>query len=450
MGSVAAQFILALQFLASPMGLLAMAAFLLLAVLALLIPQFKWPLLSMMIVASTFSLDTLTSGRLVFPLEQMRLQGRPLTLGLMLLLLLALLRVPQGKRHKYVLPATVAFFIFELMASMRMVFGNLFARGASELIIFMFIFLTLGLALARAIRNWDDGVMLVRSLAGAGAIFAVINVMQFIARPSSVLRGGRFMGTTGNPQHAAEYCAALMLPVLYLLVRPGKTRLMRGALAGIFAVLLVMLLWTASRTGALMAATGIVLLFRHRVGRLLGAGILVGILVLIVLNFTSSESSSQIEYSRLISTQDTRSYVWSGLLRQFAENPIMGILPNSEIELGESSYLSVAARFGLIGLVPLLIAMWMTVPSLLKLQRVKRSFPDPMLADFVLAAFGQIFIGAFCEGYLASILQVMIFIIYCCYTLAAFLLEYAELPALEEETIDQYFPETNVAITGAF
>lgn len=444
------QIMWALRLLGSPAGILAIASFILLLVLGLIFPKLRFVLLISAFIASTLSLDEMSFDRpLIFPLNQLRPEGRPLTIALLVLLFFSLISTSQGSRKKYFLGGAIAFFIFELITSMRLILGGHFIRGGPEILVFSLIFLTLVLALSRSLQSWQDGLGLVRALAGAGIAFAIINVLQFLAHPGNVTVNQRFMGTTGNPQHVAAYSAALMLPVLYLLIRPGGTQIARAWLAAAFAVLVAMLLWTGSRTGLLMGITGVGLLFRTRLSRLAIAGLIVSFLVIFALNFTSTFSGSQILYSRLISTQNTRSQVWTGLIQQFSADPILGTLVSStEIDVGESSYLSVAARFGVIGLIPLIIAVVLIGKSMFRLQRIRRLLPDKMMADLVIAGIVQIFVGGFFEGFLLGTLSVEPFMIYCYLTLGAFLLEYAEQPSLESEPLHDAVPEYSELMPG--
>jgi hypothetical protein len=436
MSSIQAQILRALYFLTSSGGVLAIAAFVLILAMTLLVSQFKYILLILAIAASTLSMETYEVHRtLIFPLEQLRAQGRPLTIALTLLFLIALLRTPdRGSRRKYLIGGSIAFFAYQVAMSSRLIFGGDFARGAPELLIFSLLFLTLGLALARSLQTWNDGL----ALAGTGILFAVMNVGQFLAHPGSVAPSHRFEGTTGNPQHAAPFCAMLMLPILYLMIRPGRSRFGRIGMIVAFTTLLVMDLWTGSRTGLLMTITGIGLLFRTRIGRLAGTGIIITCLVLLVANVTANLWGSHVISAHLISTENTRAGVWNEMIGDFLSSPVAGQLNHGVFGVGEGSYLATAADFGLLGLIPMAAFLALTFLALIRLQRVRKYLPDSMLADLATAAIAQILVGGIFEGFLVATLVVEQYMVYIYLTLIAFLLEYAELPRLEEETIDQY------------
>ncbi|HWB53088.1 MAG TPA: O-antigen ligase family protein, partial [Tepidisphaeraceae bacterium] len=416
---------------------------------AAIVPQFKYFLFVFALIAGTLSLRAFEYNQPpIFPLQQFRQQGRPLTVSLTILLLIALIRSPGGSRRKYLIGGAVWFFVFELLTACRLMVGGDFARGGPEIPVFSLLFLTLALALARSIQTWDDCLGLIKTLAATGICFAFLNVCQFLAHPGDVTRGSRFEGTTSNAQHAACYCAMLMLPVLYLLIRPGRSKFGRIAMVIGFTVLLVMELWTGSRTGLLMTITGVGLLFRARLGRLAGAGIVVAFLVILVVNVTANVWGSHVISAHLISTLDTRSGVWRNLLNSFAANPVFGELSHGELGVGENSYLSAAARFGVLGLIPLGISMLLVVMALVRLQRVSKNLPDKMLADLVIAAMAQIYVGAMFEGYLLGTLAMEQYMIYTYLAIIAFLLEYAEAPKLEEETIEHYLPESAELLPG--
>src|SRR5580698_8632643 len=101
---IANQILYALESLATPYGILMIAALFLLLGVTLTVPPFKGFLLGAMLCASALSLSLETdTGTLAFPLQQLRWQGRPLTVAFMVLLLISLLLVPNSGRKKLLL-----------------------------------------------------------------------------------------------------------------------------------------------------------------------------------------------------------------------------------------------------------------------------------------------------------------------------------------------------------
>ena len=97
-------------------------------------------------------------------------------------------------------------------------------------------------------------------------IFAGTNIVQVVVNRSAAGINGRFSGTAGNPQHAATCIAAILPSVLVLLARKQESKLIRLMLVSTVALLLLLLGMTGSRTGVLMLAVGVIVLFRKRLG----------------------------------------------------------------------------------------------------------------------------------------------------------------------------------------
>jgi O-antigen ligase len=298
-----------------------------------------------------------------------------------------------------------------------------FGRGAVSVIIFLLMFITLAAALPHALQQWGDAVTLVRAIAAYGVVFVIANVAQFVVNPAVVEQNSRFFGTTGNPQHAGAVLACVLLPMAYLMTRPGRSKATRLFMSAILSATVIFLLWTGSRTALLMAVVGLGLLFRARLGRLAIGGVVVGGLVLLGLNVLLPDRDVVSE--RLVSTLDTRSVVWQRLTDDFLRNPLFGTI-SGELGISENSYLSILARFGLVGALPFIVAAILITRSMFKLQRVRRRLDDTMLADLTTAGLVQLAVGAIFEGFLAGTLSPQVLVMYCYLALLAFLLEAAE------------------------
>jgi len=226
------------------------------------------------------------------------------------------------------------------------------------------------------------------------------------------------------------------LPVIcYLLVRGGSSRLWRFALGATAGFLVIFLIWTGSRTGFIMALVGVGLFFRAKLGRMLAAVMIVGIFSLLAWHIFGESVESA---DRLLSTQDTRSAVWRALGQEFSENMAIGVL-HEDIDIRENSYLSTAARVGLLGLIPLLLAVALTASAMFKLYRVRPTLGEhAMIADLVIAGLGSLGVGAFAEGFLLGVLTHQIFMVFIYLAILAFLLDVARQnqPASVAEDLD--------------
>jgi hypothetical protein len=422
---------LLLKLLSTPLGLLSVVTILLLLVLTLLIPKMKWVVLALSFFASTLVVtDFIGRQRLMFPLEQLSNQGRGLTTSLMVIALIGALMVPGQGRRKYFVAGFLFFFIFQLTIAFNLTLRSDFSRGAGGMLLFMLQFFLFGLAIPNALKSHDDVVDYVRAIAGFGVIFAGINLLQFLVNPHAVA-AVRFSGTSANQQGTGIFSAMGLLPICYLIVRSGRARVERIVYSAAAAMLIIMVLWSGSRTGVILAIAGLALLFRTRLSRIAGAGIV--ITLFIVLASTWIFPAVQFISPHLFSRTDTRSNVWSGLISQFIHYPITGLLLADQNGYGENSYLSIAASYGIIGLIPFLLAFFFIFRALRQLLRYRALFQDTLVVDLVLASFVQWALGGIFEAYMLGILNTAQILNFAYYPILAYLLEAAETaPAMLE------------------
>ncbi len=412
------QILYAFQFLFTPFGLLAMATFLLLLMLTLILRRFKWFVFSLMLFTASLSLHTdVAAPTLIFPLEQIRTEGRTATVALMTIVIFSLLMLARGWRRKYFVPGLAMFLVFQIILSLNLAFRGDFTRGSVGLLLNLYEFFLFAVAIPHGLQLWDDVIDLVRGIAGFGVVFAGLNLIQIIFKPSAVLTGGRFTGTTGNAQFVGQICAMGLVAVCYLIVRPGKVRFERLILGATGASLLLMLTWSGSRTGAMMA--------------IVGMGLLFAVFALLATRFIFPEK--EVISAHLFYTTNTRAQVWHNLLAQFISSPIVGIMRQQDYGYGESSYLSVASNLGLMGLIPFILSLAMIGWSLYKLWRLREIFADQLLVDLVIAMLLQTAFGAFFEAYLMGIVSATLMTAMGYLPILAYLLESAEMPeALDE------------------
>jgi hypothetical protein len=175
-------------------------------------------------------------------------------------------------------------------------------------------------------------------------------------------------------------------------------------MGGMAALAIIMLVWSGSRGGVLMALVGVALLFRVKLGRLAVGGAVVAIFVMLAVTWIFPEHNVLSEH--LLSTEDTRTGVWLRLGGTFwkarwrADSGEPAFPRRGCLAIGESSYLSIAARFGLVCLIPFGLSMFYIARASLRLERSRREFADVLLPDLVNAGIVQILLGAVFEGYL--------------------------------------------------
>jgi hypothetical protein len=419
-----------LETLASTQGILGGVVFLFILGLTVARPQFKWVVLGLLLFASTLSFAVRSSSPqvLMFPLEQLRRQGRGITLGLLAILLIRVFTTHRGWRTRIVLGATVAFFAFELIFSARLAFGGMADRGVFGALILTLTFVVMGVGLSRWLQEIQDVHALMRAIAFAGFLLVFSTSMQLVKDRSQIIFGNRLFGITGNPQQFAIAAALCLGPTCYLVIQRTEAKFWRLGAAVVAGFLLVFLIATGSRTGALMALINLGLLFRLRLGRLVGFVIAAGVFFYVAAQFFFPNIEGS---TRLVSLQNTREGVWGSLIDEFTRSPVIGVL-HEDIDIQESSYLSTAARFGFLGLIPLAVSMLLIGTAILRLHRLRKYMGDyKLVADATTAGLASLFVGAAFEGILLGTLSIAVFFVYIDLTLLAFVTDLAEAHAGE-------------------
>lgn len=420
--SVTVNIRLLLETLLSPAGMLAVVAgFVLLFVLAIN-KSAKWVVISVLLWVSTLGVIDVPwlDNTLVFPLEQIRRYGRPIVFALLLLLVLPALTSSRGWRVKLLLGGAIAYFIFQLFFSVRLLLGGLVPRGVAGAIVYMLIFTVFGYGLGCWMQTVREVHAVLWSVAGSGIIFVLGTLYQLLANHSAVVSGNRLLATTGNSQ-AAALVISVVLPVMcYLLIVRAGTRMARIVLSAAVGCLVLFLIWTGSRTGLLMTLVALGLLFRTRIVRGMGVVLICGIFFLAA-SLVFSEGTA--DAGRLISTKDTRTHNWKMLAEEFLSSPLTGIV-HDDVDIAEMSYLSIAARCGVAGIGLFAVFGVLAGISIITIQHEKHELGEyALLGDLVTAGLVSLAVGANFEGFLLGTLTNQIFVLYIYLAILAFLLD---------------------------
>lgn len=344
---------------------------------------------------------------LVFPLQQLRDLGRPLTIVLLALLLLLIMQLPNGWRRMltprpitYLALVQVAVF-FKILA-----FGNIIFAFLG-LLTFFAVVMVIRLGPARWVQNEHDFCLGVWGLAMGGVIFAVANAYQglFDMQPLTFTHG-RFLGTTGNPQHAAAFLAATIPCIMFLIEKQKKWDWSKGLWITSLLLIGYFLFLTGSRTGAIMGFTSILLFYRQRVGDLLRLGIIIGVVLALIFAFSSPDSISENTQvsSRFLSTENTREEVWSALWNNFSQYPLFGSpLYGERLVFAENSWLAVGSNIGLLGFIPMVMMGIGCLKMLFQIYQLGNRKPIYFLhTSTVIAGLSGLLSGSFSEAYLVG------------------------------------------------
>jgi len=266
--------------------------------------------------------------------------------------------------------------------------------------------ITLGvpaLVVPSLLEEYEDFLKIVRAIAFAGIIWNACVFIQFSVNPAALMLGAskRFMGVSGNPQHAACFLAIVGTCSLFLSMNEShhRYRLLWLAQAAVCAVFIG---WAGSRTGALMYVIGASAVLYRRLGRAIL--FLPVIALLIGIAFTILQSMQiNVATDRLVSTEDTRSAVWRNMYETGMSNPVLGAGARNAGG-SENSFLLAFASYGVGGLMCALLLITVVSVILFRLVRIRSRFDAAAgrLVDLQIGLFGAFFAGSLFEGYLVA------------------------------------------------
>jgi hypothetical protein len=394
------------ELLGSSTGVLLAVGFLVVAAILLMFDRAKWACIALILHVLTYSIDRgLYGPRLQGVFDSIASAGQILGLGITLVLL-----VPTVAGHAKVTSfgkATVALFFLQLVLDVRMidVFG---VKGLLSLGIHALAFIVLGVGISRWLSDHVQAIRLVKAVAWGSILTLIASFLVLVIYPSSAIGNNRFYGSAANPI-ALGMTLALCLPFLCALrssLTPNKGA--RVWYAAIIGVLIVATIATGSRGPSVLILVGLAAFYRRRL-----SGAMITVLIasaFAVAAYSLFTEQVDVGVERLASTEDTRAAAWSGLTASFLSSPLVGIPQENP---AESSYLSVAAGNGLVGLAPLAIFIFLLVGMLLKLLRRQREFGEIRpLADLAIASISQLLVLWVFEGALLGTLTAHLVVLY--------------------------------------
>jgi O-antigen ligase len=411
--------------LASPLGVTAAVCFLVALVLITWVDWAKWVALSLLIYLQTFGFVFRIKGAepvnvLVTPLQQIRNVGRPLALALICLLLVPTFRSLRGGRWRLIHSGTIVFVCFEFLLALRFIVGDNYNKGVLALIVYGLYFLVLGVGLSRWLQGPKEAHIAVKTIVVGGGLMVLSTLCQFVAAPSAAYNGDRLAGTTNNPQHLGSTLAICIPAAAYLLVRKGESIFWRMACGCLLGFGLIVLMGTGSRLGLLMTLIGLLLLFRHRLGRFAVMGVVVSVVAYIALWLLGVGAITGADH--LLDTRNSRAEGWQRTWEVFMNNFWFGT--GSDADMIENSFLSAGSETGMLGLAVMLAATALVVAGLWRLTRIRRSLGEnAMLADLVCAIIVSILVGSFFEAFLMSSMTDMLVILYISLGLMALMID---------------------------
>jgi hypothetical protein len=417
-----------LNFLGTPYGIILVAAGIVLIVQASRSRKMGWLLFSLCCFAASLNKLrdewTLEPPALVFPLQQIRNVGRPLAIVLLIALAIVALSTRNSWRRK-IFPKPIDYLIVvqALIMCKTLLYGSIEFAILSAMTFGGIIFV-LKHGPGQWLNNDDNFKLAARSIAIVGSIFVTLNTYQYILNPIAVtFKQGRFLGTTGNPQHAAVLLAAIIPSLMFLFQRIPNWNFIKFLWMAMLIGVMYFLLLTGSRTGLLMGAISILLFYRNNGGAWLRLALALSFIAALVMPFlepSTLNSSVGIDANvsaRFSSLSNTRADVWSSLWRSFIENPVFGAPLYS-------SWLSAAANLGLVGFIPMALMGWESLKLMWELNLLSQRKPAYFFqASMVIAGLGSLLLGSFFEAFLLGNITFSLLAFLTYLLMAAYLLE---------------------------
>lgn len=325
-----------------------------------------------------------------------------LYMGAAILLALVLLMHTRLIQMQRVAGAAVIMLVINLYAGVLDIRHDPLG-GAQRVGLAMLAIGSLALFVTASLRTWDDYLTLMRALGAVGALWIGGAMVQAVLDQSQMLMGWqkRFVGLLGNPQGTAVYVGPQSAIMLWLALN-DPVKKMRVLWSCLFAVMLMMVVWTGSRTAALLTLTGAMFLLRARLG---GAVFLLPILAaaLVGVSYIVSSLGIQLPFDRLIAGGDTRSAAWSGLFEDALATGLIGE-GWTGARFVENAYLLGWVVYGQLMLLLMLAQLLFMGVNAARIWGVRRETPQSIrrLIDLIIAYYAMYFLGAQFEWYIVS------------------------------------------------
>jgi hypothetical protein len=375
-------------------------------------------IVSTMLIPPNFSSVFGLSNVLIGPFQLFRNLSRPIAYAVLAIAALRVILVPPLSGRSALSWTAVSFLLFQCVFSTEVAVFEDFPKGVLGLFSIATMFFVFNVGFGRLMTDRASACRAISLIAWMSTCFIAVNLIQFAFGFGAAFVGGRLAGTAGNAQYMGFLCAVLMLTNFYLLLEPESKPVPRVVLLGNIVFLGAFLVATGSRGSSIASIAGVVLLYRLRLGRLLGVAI-VGVLAVWVSALFGDQSTGG---TRLLEAADTRTAVWALALREFYDSPIIGNLPVYGEERAssgvESSMLRALASMGIIGGVLLLVPAVLSIRDAIRSLRAARVRPG--LPDFHLALTGTLLLVNIYEGVAFGVLSFPVMLAYLCFAIGSY------------------------------
>lgn len=369
----------------------------------------RWGLLAVAMFCASLGRDTRPDRvgtdlvPLISPLNEMQTLGRPITMALLVAGAVVVTATSAGRSHT---PVGVRWMVgVQAVLLFKMLLSGMTTYAAFSVVTYALWWYVFVVGVGRWVRTPADFVWAVRCPCLASALFCAANLAQAAVNPAPLLMGFRFTGTTANPQFAAVLLGLTAPAAAYLAARRGLALAERAAWGLLLLVQAGMIVWTGSRTGALMGVVSVALVFRRQLGQLVFVGLVLGGAVA----WIGAEFNDYLQVDYLVRTDDTRSEMWAGMWAGFVNYPVLGAPQDAaygRLGFAENSWLAMACACGFIGLVPLLGFGLRLVGDVRRLGQLAVVRPRlARTADLLVASLIALLVGSVFEAYLLGVIN---------------------------------------------
>jgi hypothetical protein len=299
-----------------------------------------------------------------------------------------------------------------------------------------------------SLRDREDGDRLLRIMGYAGIFWVAGALIQLLVHQRmAYIRTGfvenyRFGGLMTNPQHASVYIA-LIGGLFFHLALNSKTLFGKVVWFGTLSITVPMLLATGSRTGAVMLLFCCLPASLTRIGP---AALLIPPAAGIAYFIAKAIAGGGLNVStdRFLSTENTRTHAWKGLLEKGMESPMIGV-GVQEAEFSENSYLLAFASYGVLSLLITLavaLASGFLVARLIIAWR-RMDSGHARLAMYAIGSLGAYLFGSLLEGYMLSRVNVVHYVFFVMCSVGVFTLRSLNSA---QPTTDEFAPVDDAPI----
>lgn len=197
------------------------------------------------------------------------------------------------------------------------------------------------------------------SMAVFSLLFVIANFYQYLTNLESSVWGMRMYGVTNHPNFLGGY-SMILLPFLFAwCLNSGKFKFMLGFLGSVGLISLIFMSGSRSSLGALLIVLLSFGVVSGKTRYTIAIIIFLGFLLFSLAILDVGGVSQTLGFERLLLTDNTREYVTFELMSTFSENILFG----NPLSVGSTanSYLSAAARTGIIGLLLLICSVVVTL-----------------------------------------------------------------------------------------